>query len=422
MNFNKKVLKNGLRILTVPMKDNPTVTVLVLVEAGSKYENKENNGISHFLEHMCFKGTNKRPSALEITKELDSIGAQYNAFTGQEYTGYYAKADYKNLDKILDVVSDMYVDPILPEGEIEKEKGVIIEEINMYEDLPQRKVWDVMFELLYGDAPVGWSIAGPKENIKNVKKADFIDYRMRHYVSESTTIIVAGKIKEKEVIEKVKKAFDKMSSRKKEDKKKVVENQKEPQIKIHYKDTDQTHLIIGSRTYNTYNKYNPIIRVMSAVLSGGMSSRLFQRMRDQLGICYYVRAGNETFTDHGFFAVSAGVDSTRVKEAIKAILEELRRVATETISKEELEKVKQYLIGSLHLGLESSDAVADFYGEQEIFHKEIKNPDDIVKEINAVKAEDIKLMAERIFKNEGLNMAIIGKFKDDKEFKEILRF
>jgi predicted Zn-dependent peptidase len=138
----------------------------------------------------------------------------------------------------------MYVDPILPEGEIEKEKGVIIEEINMYEDLPQRKVWDVMFELLYGDAPVGWSIAGPKENIKNVKKADFIDYRMRHYVSESTTIIVAGKIKEKEVIEKVKKAFDKMSSRKKEDKKKVVENQKEPQIKIHYKDTDQTPLLL----------------------------------------------------------------------------------------------------------------------------------------------------------------------------------
>ncbi len=422
MNFNKKVLKNGLRILTVPMKDNPTVTVLVLVEAGSKYEVKENNGISHFLEHMCFKGTNKRPSALEITKELDSIGAQYNAFTGQECTGYYAKADYKNFDKILDVVSDMYVDPILPESEIEKEKGVIIEEINMHEDLPQRKVWDVMFELLYGDVPVGWSITGPKENIKNAKRADFIDYRMRHYVSEATTIIVAGKIKEKEVIEKVKKAFNKISDRKKEDKKKVAENQKEPQIKIHYKDTDQTHIIVGSRTYNTYNKYNPIIRVMSAVLSGGMSSRLFQRMRDQLGICYYVRAGNETFTDHGFFAVSAGVDSTRVKEAIKAILEELKRVATETVSKEELEKVKQYLIGSLHLGLESSDAVADFYGEQEIFHKEMKNPDDIVKEINAVKAEDIKLMAERIFKNEGLNMAIVGKFKDDKEFKEILRF
>ncbi len=157
MKFNKKVLKNGLRILTVPMKDNPTVTVLVLVEAGSKYEQKDNNGISHFLEHMCFKGTNKRPSAMEITKELDGIGAQYNAFTSFEHTGYYAKADYKNFDKILDIVSDMYLNPTLPEKEIEKEKGVIIEEANMYEDLPQRKVWDVFFEMLYGDQPVGWT-------------------------------------------------------------------------------------------------------------------------------------------------------------------------------------------------------------------------------------------------------------------------
>jgi predicted Zn-dependent peptidase len=422
MKFTKKVLKNGLRILTVPMKDNPTVTVLVLVEAGSKYERRENNGISHFLEHMCFKGTDKRPSALEITKELDGIGAHYNAFTGQEHTGYYAKADYKNFDKILDVVSDMYLNPMLPEKEIEKEKGVIIEELNMYEDLPDRKVWDVFSSLLYGDVPAGWTIVGPKENIKIMRRADFIDYRMRHYVSEATTIIVAGKINENDVMKKVTQAFKGISNRKKEDKRKVIESQNAPQISIFYKETDQTHIVIGSRTFNAYNKYNPIIRVMGAVLSGGMSSRLFQRMRDQLGICYYVRAGNDVFTDHGVFAVSAGVDSTRLKEGIKAILEELKRIATETINPEELKKVKQYLIGSLHLGLESSDSVADFYGGQEIIHKDLKNPEDIVKEINAVTAEDVKFMAERIFKNETLNMAIVGKFKDEKEFENVLKF
>ena len=422
MEFTKKVLKNGLRILTILMKSNPTVTVLVLVEAGSKYENKENNGISHFLEHMCFKGTTKRPSALDITKELDSIGAQYNAFTSHEHTGYYAKADYKNFDTILDVVSDMYMNPTFPEKEIEKEKGVIIEETNMYEDLPQHKVFYQFMDLLYGDQPVGWTITGPKENIRRMKKSDFIDYRMRHYVASSTTVIVAGKIDEKEAVKKVISAFKGMSERNKDDKKKVTESQKSPQVRIFYKDTDQTHIIIGNRTFNVYNKYNPIIRVLSAVLSGGMSSRLFQKMRDDLGICYYVRGGNDAFTDHGIFAVSAGIDSTRVKEGIKAILEELKRMTTELVSAEELKKAKQYLIGGMHLGLESSDAVSDFYGEQEILHKDLKNPDDIVKEINAVKAEDIKYVAERIFKDETLNLAIVGKFKDEKEFKDILKF
>jgi predicted Zn-dependent peptidase len=422
MKFTKKVLKNGLRILTIPMKDNPTVTVLVLVEAGSKYENKENNGISHFLEHMCFKGTLKRPSALEITKELDSIGALYNAFTSQEHTGYYAKADYKNFDTILDVVSDMYINPTFPEKEIEKEKGVIIEEINMYEDMPQRKVADLFFEMLYGDQPAGWNIAGPKENIRGMKRSDFIDYRMRHYVASATTIVVAGKIDEKKVMEKVTKAFKGMSDRRKDDKKKVVEEQKEPAVKLFYKDTDQSHIIVGNRTFNAYYKYNPIIRVMNAVLSGGMSSRLFQKMRDELGICYYVHAENDTFTDHGVFAVSAGLDSSRIKDGIAAILQELKKLMLEKIPEAELKKAKQYLIGSLNLGLESSDAVSGFYGDQEVIHKDLKNPDDIEKEINAVKAEDIQLMAKRVFKNETLNLAVIGKFKDEKEFKNILKF
>lgn len=421
MKFTKKVLKNGLRILTIPMKDNPTVTVLVLVEAGSKYERRENNGISHFLEHMCFKGTIKRPTALEITKELDSIGAQYNAFTSHEHTGYYAKADYKSFEKIFDIVSDMYMNPTLPDAEIEKEKGVIIEEINMYNDLPQNIVAENLFKLLYGDTPAGWTVLGPKENIKSMRRSDFIDYRMKHYVPGSTTIVIAGKINEKEAVKKVMTVFKGMNERKGEEKKKVMESQSAPQISLSYKDTDQTHMIIGFRSFNAYYKYNPIIRVMGAVLSGGMSSRLFQKMRNDLGICYYVSAGNETFTDHGVFAVSAGLDSTRVKEGITAILGELKRIATETVSQDELKKVKQFLIGNLHLGLESSDSVADFYGGQEIIHKNLRNPEDIVKEINDVKAEDILLMAQKIFKNEGLNLAIVGKFKEEKEFKDVLK-
>ena len=197
------------------MKDNPTATVLVLVEAGSKYENKENNGISHFLEHMCFKGTAKRPKAIDISKELDALGSQYNAFTGQEYTGYYAKSDAKNLNKIFDVVSDIYLNSTFPEAEIEKEKGVIIEEINMYEDMPNRHVQDLMGELLYGDQPAGWNVAGTKENILKMKRSDFVDYKKAHYVPEATILVVSGKINERDVLKKANAVFGKIEKSKK---------------------------------------------------------------------------------------------------------------------------------------------------------------------------------------------------------------
>ena len=422
MQYTKKKLKNGMRIITIPMKENPTTTVLVLVETGSKYENKENNGISHFLEHMCFKGTSRRPSAFDITKELDGIGAQYNAFTSHEYTGYYAKSDHKNLDIILDVVSDMYLNPIFPEKEIEKEKGVIIEEINMYRDLPQHIVGDEFMKLLYGNHPAGWDIVGTKENIQKIMRTDFIDYRSKHYVASATTVIVAGKINEKDVFKKVTSAFKDIGKWKKDEKEKVVETQKTPQVAVYYKDTDQTHLILGVRSFNTYNKYNTILMVMNAVLSGGMSSRLFQKLRDEMGICYYVGANNDKYTDHGNFSVFAGVDSKRVKEAISTILSEMNKLKIMLVKPEELNRAKQHLIGNLNLGLESSDSLAMYYGGQEVLKKDLKKPEEIIKEIKSVTAEEIKFVVERIFKDEGLNLAIVGKFKDEKEFKDILHF
>ncbi|MEK7088848.1 MAG: pitrilysin family protein, partial [Patescibacteria group bacterium] len=210
MKFTKKVLNNGLRVITVPMKDNPTVTVLVLVEAGSKYETKRINGLSHFLEHMCFKGTVKRPKAIDISKELDSLGSQYNAFTAQEYTGYYAKSDAKHFKQIFDVVSDIYLNSTFPNTEMQKEKGVIIEEINMYEDMPNRHVQDLIMKLLYGDQPAGWNIAGEKKNILNMKRDDFIKYKKAHYLPKATTIVVAGKVDEKQVMKEVNKVFGKI--------------------------------------------------------------------------------------------------------------------------------------------------------------------------------------------------------------------
>ncbi len=422
MKFNKKILKNGLRVITVPMKDNSTVTVLVMVEAGSKYETKEINGLSHFLEHMCFKGTTKRPKAIDISRELDTVGAQYNAFTSQEYTGYYAKADYKHLGLLLDVVSDMYLNPVFNENEIEKEKGVIIEEINMYEDLPHRKVQEIFMGLLYGDQPAGWDIAGEKENIKNMKRSNFLDYRRQHYVPSATTVVIAGKFDERKILGNIQKIWGNISASKKKDKIKTVESQKNPEILLQYKDTDQTHIVLGTRSFNTYSKNNPVIRVLSAVLSGGMSSRLFQRLRDEMGICYYVHAENDTYTDHGVLQVSAGLDNKRVKEGIMAIMEEFKRLKTETISENELNKVKQQLQGNLYLGLETSDSFAEYCGYQEVLNKPIKTPKQIIAEIQAIIPADIKKIANKIFQDKNLNLAIIGRFKDKNEFLPVLKF
>jgi predicted Zn-dependent peptidase len=422
MKFSKKVLKNGLRVVTVPMKENPTVTVLVLVEAGSKYENKNNNGISHFLEHMCFKGTEKRPKAILISKELDALGSQYNAFTSQEYTGYYAKSDAKHFRKIFEIISDIYLHSTFPEAEMEKEKGVIIEEINMYEDLPNRHVQDLMMELLYGDTPAGWNIAGFKENILKMKREDFVSYKKMHYLPEATTLVVSGSVTEKEVLKEAKKIFGSVRRGKKGGKLKVKEEQKKPKALISFKDTDQTHFVLGMRSFDLFDKRNAILSVLGGVLGGGMSSRLFQKLREEMGVGYYVRAYADAYTDHGFFQVSAGVDNKRVKEVLLAVIDECKKLRAEEVSEEELNKTKECLIGNMKLSLESTDDIANFYGGQEILKRKPKNLEEKIKEIRKVTAKQIKNLANEIFKDDKLNLALIGPFKDKKEFLDILKF
>ncbi|GMQ95372.1 MAG: pitrilysin family protein [Patescibacteria group bacterium] len=412
MKFKKHTLKNGLRIITVPMPETLAATVLVLVEAGSKYETKDVSGVSHFLEHMCFKGTAKRPKALDIVKELDGIGAQYNAFTGQEYTGYWAKAGFRQFPKILDVVSDIYLNPLFDRGEIEKEKGVIVEEINMYEDMPARHVQDLFMELLYGDQPAGWNIAGEKRIVKKLTKEDFVLYRGQHYVASATTIVVAGRFDEKKILGAVKKKFSTISSSKKYPKKKVKEAQSRPRIMSKYKKTDQTHLVIGFRSYSIVHKRNLTLAVLAGILGGGMSSRLFQKIREEMGVGYYVRAYNDPYTDHGIFQASVGVDNRRVREVIGAMLGEFRKLKEELVSDEELKKVKDHLIGSLFLELESSDERANFYGMQEVLKKSILSPREMAKRIRSVTPAQIRKVARDIFKNNGLNMAFIGPNRD----------
>ena len=421
MHFKKKILKNGLRIVAVPIKDSPSVTVMSMVEAGSEYEDKSVNGISHFLEHMCFKGTSNRPKSIDISKEFDSMGAQNNAFTTYEFTGYWGKAHSKHTDKILDIIADMYLNPTLPEAELEKEKGVITEEINMYEDLPKMHVEEVFDSLLYGDQPAGRSVLGPKENIKRMKRNDFVDYRKTHYVASKTVIVVAGRIDPGAIFKKVEKAFKTANRGKVVRKKRVVEKQSNPAIKIEHKDTDQAHLIIGVRTFDLFDKRMPALKVLSTILGTGMSSRLFQKMREELGICYYTKSEIKEFTDHGSLMISAGVDKTRINIGVSSILEEIKRIRDEKVPEHELQKAKDCMIGNMYLGLESSDALAGFFGVQEILREKIKTPAEIEKEIRKVTSNDVQNLAKQIMRNDRLNLAIVGKPENDVQLKKILK-
>jgi len=406
----------------VPRPDTLATTFLVLVEAGSKYETKDISGISHFLEHLCFKGTTKRPNALAIAGELDRIGSEYNAFTSQEWTGYFAKAAARHNDTILNVISDLYLNPVFDAKEIEKEKGVVIEELNMYEDMPQRKVADLFLELLYGDQPAGWDVGGKKEIIKKLTREAVVDYRSRHYVAKATVIVVAGNFEPKKMLAKIEKTFSGIRDTKKFGKVKTAESQKKPEILVKYKESDQTHLILGCRAYNLFDPRKYALEILADILGGGMSSRLFQKVREELGAAYYVKADSELLTDHGFLSVSAGVDHKKLEVVIKAILGELSRISAGDISEKDLANAKDHLTGRMLLGLETSDAQGIFYGGQEILERSTMTPEEVAKAINKVKKEEIVSVAKDIFKNQKLNLALIGPYKDRKQFEKLLRF
>ncbi len=405
----------------IPMADNPTVTVLVLVETGSKYETKAKNGLSHFLEHMCFKGTTTRPNTSDLSKELDTLGCQYNAFTGQEFTGYYAKGKAADFPKLLDIVSDLYLNPLFKEEEIEKEKGVIVDEINMYDDLPMNKVHEVWMSLLYGDQPAGWSITGPRDIVRSMKRSDFVAYRNAHYVAGATTVVVSGNIDVTEAFKDITKKFNGISEGKKGGKKKTNDKQVAPAIATIHKETDQTHFIMGVRSFPVGDVRNPILSVLGGILGSGMSSRLFRKLRDEMGVGYYVRAGNSAFTDHGYFSIAAGVANDRLEEVLLAVLAEIELLKNELVSAEELSKVKEHLSGMMYLGLESSDDLAEYYGMQEVHHRDLLAPKEKEKLVRAVTAEDVRNIARKIFIEKNLNLALIGPFKDGEGFRKILK-
>lgn len=432
MQFHRALLRNGLRVLTIPMPTLASATVLVMVGAGSRYETRETSGISHFLEHMAFKGTKKRPSALVISTLIDGIGGEFNAFTGKETTGYYIKSLATNVDLAMDVLSDMLQHSLLREQEIDKERGVILEELNLYEDTPVRKIADVYENLLYGDTPMGWEVGGFKDVIRKIRKRDFLSYLRSFYSSHNLSVVVAGGIDKEKARSLVAKHFGGMKRFDIKKHCKVVEKQEKPEVFIKHKKTEQVHIALGVRTVPLDHKHRYPLSILSAILGGGMSSRLFHEVREKRGLAYYIRSSSEHYQDCGSLTTFAGVDPKRVEEAITVMLEEYRRMSNDKfpargearqrrqISNEELKKAKEFIKGHLVLELEDSRAVAGFFAFQELLEKTIDKPQDLLLKIEKVTVEDVEEVAKTYLVGNRLNLAVIGNFEDGERFKKLL--
>ncbi|OGZ24295.1 MAG: hypothetical protein A2896_00295 [Candidatus Nealsonbacteria bacterium RIFCSPLOWO2_01_FULL_43_32] len=419
--FRKTTLKNGLRIITVPQKSTQAVTVLVLAGTGSKYETKETSGISHFLEHMFFKGTEKRPDKLAIAETLDKVGGIYNAFTGEECTGYFAKVASSQFDLALDWVSDIYLKSILPEKEIKIEKGVITEEINMVYDNPMAYAGLLWNKLLYGDQPAGWDIAGTKESVNAMNRPELLNYMNSQYVASNTIVCVAGNINDAQTISQIKKKFVQIKTTLPTKKAQVVESQMRPACLVHFKQTDQTHLCLGARGYHLFHPKRYVQDILGIILGGMMSSRLFIEIREKLGLAYYIKTEVDSNPDTGYLVTQAGIDNHNVAKAISTILKEYRRISQKALSRAELKKAKDYVQGKMTLMLESSDALASFYGAQELLERATLTPKEIYAKINQVSWQDILKVAQDIFQPKNLNLALIGPFKDDQNFQQLLK-
>jgi predicted Zn-dependent peptidase len=415
-------LPSGLRLVTIPMPSATTATVLVLVRCGSKYEPKNLGGISHFLEHMMFKGTQRRPGYVDISRELDGIGASYNAFTSKEVTGYYAKAAASKLDTIMDVVFDIFLNSKLEQGAMEIERGPIIEELRMRRDDPQQHIGRLFEELLYGDQPAGWEVGGTDETIKAMQAPDLRAWFDTHYVAANTIIAVAGKINPQQVLKKVESTFEHIRTADVGDKLATVEAQDKPALCTAIKDVEQLYVSLGVRSFDMYDDRRYPAALMAQILGGGMSSRLFDEVRQKRGLAYYVWAGNTQYTDSGYFEIGAGLNQEKAREGIKVILDEMKKIASDGVTTEELTRVKDQAEGRLAFTLESTSGVADEFGGSVLFYNKIVTPEEDIAKIKAVSQSDIRDVAEAIFKDERLNMAVIGPDVKDDAFADVLKF
>jgi len=418
--INKFSLKNGSQVIFAPNNATEATTILVMFGVGSRYETKSQNGLSHYLEHLFFKGTKNRTSTFAIAKELDSLGSSYNAFTGEEYTGYYIESEKQNLPKTIEVIADLLQNPLFNKQELEQEKKVIIEEINMYEDFPQRYVQELAKLNMFGDTPLGRDIAGTKDIVRSLDKNSVIQYKKTHYHAGNMHLVIAGNFQEKSITTLVNKYFSKVPKLSKLQFEKAKINYNKPKLKLKYKNTDQGHLVLGfpGLAYNDPDKIS--LDLLSTILGGGMSSRLFIQVRERRGLGYYVRNESANFHDSGMFFAHAGIKTNKIGEAIKTIINEFSQIQTGKISEEELQKAKNQSRGKLALELEKSQSMAMFLGEQSIYGQKIRDAKELLRDVNKITLKDIQNVAKKIILPGLINLSIIGPYKNKNKFQKII--
>jgi predicted Zn-dependent peptidase len=418
--YNKIILPNGLRLLTVDSQNTDAVTVLVLVGTGSKYETKEISGISHFLEHLQFKGTKKRPTEIEVVSLIDGLGGISNAFTSQEMTGYYAKVQSKKFENAFEWIADIFLNAALPAPEVEKERGAIIEELNMFYDHPMRYIWTVWEQVLYGDQPAGWDIGGTIDTVKSISRDQLLNYRHKNYAAQNTIVCVSGNFDQSIAQRAARQYFGDFSAKDAVGKVPVIEEQDAPRVLIYKKETNQTQVALGCRAFNYSYSNRYALELLDVVLGGMWSSRLMEEVRIKRGLVYDVHTELDMNPDTGSLAATANLDSARLDEGIKVILNEFKKIRDGKVSEAELRKAKDNYIGKSSIALESSHVKGVFYAEQEMLEGRILEPEEIYEKIEKVNVGEIQEAANDVFKAQNLNLAVIGPYDDKSRFEKLL--
>jgi predicted Zn-dependent peptidase len=417
--FERQTLPNGLRLLTAPMPQAQSVSCFVMLAAGSRYETRETNGIAHFSEHMFFKGTERRPTARDIAGEVDSIGGEFNAFTNKEYTGYYVRCAAEHRDVALDVIVDMLRHSRFDPAEIDREKGVIIEEMNMYYDTPRDFVDGVYEELVYGDHPLGWEIIGRKETVQGATRDTFLDYLGDWYKPSRMVVGVGGRIGDG-LTERIEDLLGDLEDAPTGSPPPALPLPEGARVKVPTKQSDQAHICLGVRSRPLADPSRYIVMVLTTVLGGGMSSRLFTEVRERRGLAYYIFATNYAYTDAGSLYAQGGVDINRIDEAVGTVVAELKNMAAAPVPQDELRKAKNFAKGRFVLQLESPHGLINYGLRREVLEGRAPEPEEVLTGIEAVTTEDVQQLAQELINDEAIRLAVIGPFDDPDRFEKLL--
>ena len=423
MNEYKLVkLKNGLSVVLVPKSSTEVVTAMILFKVGSRNESDEIAGISHVLEHMHYKGTEKLPTGLKIAEFIESLGGEHNAFTGKEYTGYYTKLVPKHLEKAFEFLSDILINSKFDANELEKEKNVILQEISMYEDLPMAMVENYFEEAVFGQNALGRDVIGRRESVQNVDQKKLVKYRDEHYSGENGVLVLAGnfgELSEEKIIDLTEKYFK--FPEKKASELSEIEINKEKNHKIITKKTEQSHLAVGFRTVPLDNPDYFKLDLLAMILGGSMSSRMFEEIRENRGLAYAVRTCTSNFIESGMIITQAGVPHEKVYEATEAIIGEYKKVKTEKVPEEELAKAKEIINGKMLIKFEDSEELAHYFASDKLLLGKIIASEELVKIYQNITTDDIMDVANKYLTDERMGLAFIGPEFTKEKVEEILK-